>query len=154
MPKSRLLVFEACTVKILLPNCLCWTVFLFMIEVCAIFAKNVYLKRVLLQIYWNASFKSISECVNMEASTRYYRMFPWLEWLLISYMFAAHSWMFLLYSLYRQSWLYLFRDLYFHKCCTYILLQSCLNWAEKEKLCLEAIWIYSVYALFVWSILM
>lgn len=28
---------------------------------------------------------------------------------------------------------YLFRDLYFHKCCTYILLQSCLTGIQAEK---------------------
>lgn len=28
---------------------------------------------------------------------------------------------------------YLFRDLYFHKCCTYILLQRCLIGIQTEK---------------------
>lgn len=45
---------------------------------------------------------------------------------------------------------YLFRDLYFHKCCTYILLQSCLTGIQKQKrnLCLKQ-YETSVYALFV-----
>lgn len=61
-------------------------------------------------------------------------------------MFATHSWhtgiMNVSMVFFVLSGLtYLFRDLYFHKCCTYILLQSCLTGIQTEKkLMSEAIW--------------
>lgn len=73
----------------------------------------------------------------MEASKQYYYMLCNLNdfkqltclQLLVDILVMNVSMVFFLLS----GLVYLFRDLYFHKCCTYILLQSCLTGKFNEK---------------------